>query len=116
MSEVNAKWDTKDAARKYNQKNRGTRKDRREKACIAKLLRHTPQGKSVLDLPCGTGRLTTFLTNLGYTVTAADCSEHMLDFARESFKGCRFRSTQSSLGSCCASQRFVCMPEAFPTL
>ena len=30
--------------------------------------------------------------------------------------GCRFRSTQSSLGSCCASQRFVCMPEAFPTL
>lgn len=61
-------------------------RDRREKACILKCLQAIPAGSRVLDLPCGTGRLTRELVSRGYTVTAADVSEAMLAHARENYQ------------------------------
>jgi len=60
-------------------------RDRREKACILECLNSIPSGSRVLDLPCGTGRMTRILVSRGYKVTAADVSEAMLDHARENF-------------------------------
>ena len=39
-------------------------------------------GAHVLDLPCGTGRLTSMLVTSGFRVTGADSSSHMVELAR----------------------------------
>jgi ubiquinone/menaquinone biosynthesis C-methylase UbiE len=73
-------------ANKYpSEYGRGWR-DRREKACILKCLEAIPAGSRVLDLPCGTGRLTRVLVERGYRVTAADVSEAMLAHARDNYE------------------------------
>ena len=77
------KFDSAEMASVYRRKFIGSPKDLREKACIREALRDVPPGARVLDLPCGTGRITTFLLGLGYRVVAADFSEHMLEQARE---------------------------------
>jgi len=61
-------------------------RDRRERACILQCLNAFPAGARVLDLPCGTGRLTRLLVERGYRVTGADVSEAMLAKARENYK------------------------------
>ncbi len=61
-------------------------RDRREKACIEQCLESIPTGSRVLDLPCGTGRLTRLLVSRGYRVTGADVSEAMLGHAREKYR------------------------------
>jgi len=48
-----------------------------------KALRGIAPDSRVLDLPCGTGRLTRLLLDQGFRVTAADVSEPMLDIARK---------------------------------
>jgi 2-polyprenyl-3-methyl-5-hydroxy-6-metoxy-1,4-benzoquinol methylase len=57
-------------------------RDRREKKCIMKALRNITPGSRLLDLPCGTGRLTRLLMDQGFRVTAADVSEAMVNNAR----------------------------------
>lgn len=76
-------FDGAEAAVRYRGRLDGTPRDRREKRCIAELLREVPQGAHVLDLPCGTGRLTTFLVERGYRVSAADSSADMARAASE---------------------------------
>jgi 2-polyprenyl-3-methyl-5-hydroxy-6-metoxy-1,4-benzoquinol methylase len=80
------RYTDKTAAAKYNTKNRGTSKDRLEKACITRALRDIPKGSHVLDLPCGAGRMSHFLFDMGFNVTGADYSEHMVEFAKECFE------------------------------
>ena len=46
------------------------------------LIRRYNQGSRALDFPCGTGRSTRFLRNLGLEVIGADISQAMLDQAR----------------------------------
>ena len=41
-----------------------------------------PQGASILDMGCGTGRHSVSLAEHGFTVTGVDLSEHMLEKAR----------------------------------
>jgi ubiquinone/menaquinone biosynthesis C-methylase UbiE len=74
------KYDTKQKAEKFASGVRGTRTDRREKRCVTKALAlaKVAAGASVLDLPCGTGRLLPLLKKLGYKVTAADVSAAMV--------------------------------------
>ena len=62
-------------------------RDRREQNCIARALRGITPGSRVLDLPCGTGRLTRILVDHGFRVTAADVSEAMLNTARANIAG-----------------------------
>jgi 2-polyprenyl-3-methyl-5-hydroxy-6-metoxy-1,4-benzoquinol methylase len=57
-------------------------RDRRERQCIIQALGGIAPGSRVLDLPCGTGRLTRLLVDQGFRVTGADVSEAMLACAR----------------------------------
>ena len=49
-----------------------------------------PQGKSYLDLACGTGRYTAQLQKKGLEVTGMDLSKALLDHARELYPALRF--------------------------
>lgn len=77
------KFDSAEMASTYRRKFAGTRKDQLEKACIRRALEGVVPGSRVLDLPCGTGRITTFLLSEGWRVHASDYSEHMIEQARE---------------------------------
>ena len=78
-----ARFDTDASARKYAAALVGTSTDRRERRCIARALAAVPAGAAVLDLPSGAGRLLPLLCGLGYRVTAADSSAHMIGQARQ---------------------------------
>jgi SAM-dependent methyltransferase len=49
---------------------------------LGKLVRHLPTNASLLDVPCGTGRIAQVLLDWGFRVTAADISEEMIQVAR----------------------------------
>ncbi len=55
-------------------------------AVFPRLFRFNVRGRRVLDLGCGTGRVTAKLVRLGGRVTAADFSEKMMDLARPRFR------------------------------
>ncbi|MBC7817465.1 MAG: class I SAM-dependent methyltransferase [Planctomycetaceae bacterium] len=61
-------------------------KDRAERASILSALAGVPAGAAVLDLPCGSGRLTSMLIERGYAVTAADSSPNMVARAQGSIQ------------------------------
>lgn len=61
---------------------KGQLTDRLEKRAIEKALRKTTLLNGlVLDIPCGTGRMTELLLNKGFEVVAADISEAMMAHA-----------------------------------
>lgn len=66
---------------------KGRMEDRLEKRAILSALRGVPSGARILDLPCGTGRITEFLLALGYKVVGADISEAMMAHARVKLAG-----------------------------
>jgi SAM-dependent methyltransferase len=72
-------------ADKYATEYSNRRRDRREKACIEACLDAISPGSKVLDLPCGTGRMTQILVERKYRVTAADASEAMLNRAKATY-------------------------------
>ena len=74
---------TKQLSAKYNAQYQNTQKDKKEKKCIEKALSDVTRGSLVLDLPCGTGRLSFFIQNLGFNVIGADYSDEMLKYAEE---------------------------------
>jgi SAM-dependent methyltransferase len=71
-------------ARTYALRVSGLDTDRREKKCILEALKLAgiPAGSSVLDCPCGPGRIIPILKKSGFTVTGADISPSMLQQAR----------------------------------
>jgi len=81
--EAVARFDTQAAAEKYARALPGTGTDRRERRCLTRALAGVRVGAEVLDLPCGTGRLLPLLCGLGYKVTGADSSAHMVEQARQ---------------------------------
>ncbi len=76
-----ARFDAANVASQYPPAYGNSFRERREVLCIQKSLRLVKAGGSVLDLPCGTGRLTPILCSAGFRVTAADASPHMLSLA-----------------------------------
>jgi len=80
------RFGSKNLADKYPSEYSNRWRDRREKACILECLDAIPTGSRVLDLPCGTGRMTRILVERGYQVTSADGSEAMLGHAKEKYK------------------------------
>jgi len=84
VREAMCHYDTKRAAKRFASKVPGTATDRREKKCVEKALdlANIPQGASVLDLPCGAGRLLPLLKKRGYKITGADVSASMVEEAR----------------------------------
>jgi ubiquinone/menaquinone biosynthesis C-methylase UbiE len=81
---IRERFDRRDVAAEYvKRKNRpDDRRNRREMTCIERALAGIEPGSRVLDLPTGAGRLVPMLLNRGYSVLAADYSEHMLVEAR----------------------------------
>jgi len=58
------------------------RRNRRKWAAIRKALAGADSVRSVLDLPCGTGRFTGHLVGEGYRVAGSDISVEMMGVAR----------------------------------
>ena len=77
------RFGTRAAAEKYNRALVGTKKHQREGAALEKVLDHIKPGSTVLDLPCGTGRLYPQLSRRDFVISCADSSGHMTDIARE---------------------------------
>lgn len=71
-------------AAKYPTAEKPSRRDLREWRCISRLLKGVLPSSSVLDLPCGAGRMTLRLLEAGFKVTAADTSRPMLQRAQAS--------------------------------
>ncbi|MGQ0613192.1 MAG: class I SAM-dependent methyltransferase [Planctomycetaceae bacterium] len=78
-------YDADRAARYAATKDRPTRANRAERALVARAFRHVPAGATVLDAPCGSGRLSAKLALMGYRVAAADVSPAMVELARARF-------------------------------
>jgi len=56
--------------------------DKLEKSAILRLLKKI-HCKNILDLPCGTGRITQFLLEHNYFVTGVDVSKDMIKLSKE---------------------------------
>ena len=54
-----------------------------EKNAILKALNVIPEGSKVIDVPCGTGRVTEWLLEKKYTVEGFDISNEMIDQAKD---------------------------------
>jgi SAM-dependent methyltransferase len=81
------RFDTARSAAKYPAAYGTKHRDVCEKRALERALGVIPRGASVLDLPCGTGRLTGILLDRGYRVTGADSSPNMVDRARSLWAG-----------------------------
>lgn len=62
---------------------RGRLVDALEKRAVRRALLYVPTSAFVLDLPCGTGRITQLILEDGYHAAGADISLEMLDQARK---------------------------------
>ncbi len=84
-SKIKNRFDRKEASSKYCRLT-GTGVDKREKRIVKRLL-ETVDGdivaRSILDMPCGTGRMFPFLSDLGFDVYSADSSPFMVEQAKE---------------------------------
>ncbi|MAT16137.1 MAG: hypothetical protein CMJ46_12810 [Planctomyces sp.] len=73
-------------ASKYPSEYKRTLRDWCEKNAIRDAVSDLEPGSRVLDLPCGTGRLTKLLTKAGFDVTGGDSSPHMVTLAHENWR------------------------------
>jgi len=73
----------------------GRRVDLREKQCVKDLLKDV-NGK-VLEVACGTGRITEFLLNEGFDVIGLDCSGEMLKIGKKKVNAQFFKSHASHI-------------------
>jgi 2-polyprenyl-3-methyl-5-hydroxy-6-metoxy-1,4-benzoquinol methylase len=71
---------TEEKARGYA--NRDARRNVPELKLVERAFRLIPRGR-VLDVPCGGGRVTVLLGQLGYEMSAADYSDPMREITRE---------------------------------
>lgn len=71
---------TEEKARGYA--NRDARRNVPELQLVERAFRLIPSGR-VLDVPCGGGRVTVLLSQLGYDMSAADYAEPMREITRE---------------------------------
>jgi SAM-dependent methyltransferase len=69
--------------------------DREEKEAVRKWIK---QSRVVLDVGCGTGRMTSFLSEMGFEVVGVDISKSMLDVAKSRVAGADLvRATANAL-------------------
>lgn len=88
---------------------RGRLVDWLEKRALSKALQLVPPAGRILDIPCGTGRITEFLLEKGHHVSGADISQAMLRVSAERLK------RAARLGGLCAldAERMPFRNEAF---
>lgn len=71
---------------RYQDDPRKAQRDAQTKRAIMETLARLPDVKRLLDLPCGTGRLSGMLVDAGYDYTGADLSPSMLEVSREKWR------------------------------
>lgn len=76
------KFDTDSEAKRYSLRHANSGKHKRELKCIKRALSDIKKNSLLLDLPCGAGRLSYVLNDLGYRVVGADYSTHMIHYAQ----------------------------------
>ena len=80
-------YQNKDVATNYDHERfaslAGQTFQRAELKTLEQIVQPLPPGGTLLDVPCGTGRIAEVLLNWGFQVTAADISNEMIDVARE---------------------------------
>jgi 2-polyprenyl-3-methyl-5-hydroxy-6-metoxy-1,4-benzoquinol methylase len=74
---------TPDYAQNYQVQD--AKKDAAERSLVLRAFQHVPPG-TVLDVPCGGGRVSQWLAQAGYTVSAGDLSDAMIEIARGNMK------------------------------
>jgi ubiquinone/menaquinone biosynthesis C-methylase UbiE len=62
--------------------NRSERRNKPEMALLGEALKILPAGSSVLDAPCGPGRVSQRLAEMGMQVTSVDISDPMIERTR----------------------------------
>jgi len=67
-------------ARKYM--NRKSRRHKAEITLVERAFSNIPTSNTVLDIPCGAGRITVLLARKGYRCTGAEIADAMIDIAR----------------------------------
>jgi ubiquinone/menaquinone biosynthesis C-methylase UbiE len=89
----NTGWKSAEVAERYDERRftsvGGRMYDRMEKRAIAACLDVAQQVapiEAMLDLACGTGRISEFLAARGYRLTCGDISDQMLDVAKRRLK------------------------------
>jgi len=88
IDEYRSRFQNAASARKYAHRfDRGARQriSRRESSTVAQILSRLPACASVLDVPCGAGRLLPALLEQGRRVLGIDVSPHLIEIARASF-------------------------------
>jgi SAM-dependent methyltransferase len=101
------RFDTERSAAKYPAAYGDGHRDRCERRALERALAAIPRGAEVLDLPCGTGRLTGILLDRGYVVTGADSSPAMVERARSLWAGHPVTfEVQNALGTSYQDGRF----------
>jgi 2-polyprenyl-3-methyl-5-hydroxy-6-metoxy-1,4-benzoquinol methylase len=71
------------AARYSQAKQESQARHRRECSLLERAVRDVQRPATLLDLPCGDGRMSVHLARLGFEVTAADVSPAMVELARQ---------------------------------
>jgi 2-polyprenyl-3-methyl-5-hydroxy-6-metoxy-1,4-benzoquinol methylase len=87
-------FDSREVASNYPAEYGQKFRERKERSCILKALEHVAPNSSILDLPCGTGRLTRILVEAGLEVTGADSSGHMVELARSNWQNYQTHNSQ----------------------
>lgn len=81
-----SKYDEADRARRYAHRN--ATRDQQEWRLLRRVLEQLPaQPRSALDIPCGAGRMTRRLVELGIPTRAADLSPAMCAITHEALAG-----------------------------
>lgn len=78
------KFNSDEKAKRYSTRHINSKKGARERSCIKKALSDVKKNALILDLPCGTGRLSYYLADLGFNIVGADYSTFMLHYAKQS--------------------------------
>jgi SAM-dependent methyltransferase len=78
-------YDEDQAARYAKSKLTNRRVHDAECRLAARALAGVDRSETIMDAPCGAGRMTTFLAELGFRPAAADVSPAMVDLARQNF-------------------------------
>ncbi len=91
VKEIKSGWQNSDVANTYNNKRfssiSGRLSDWLDKRAIKKSIASLPKTMRILDMPCGTGRISHCLLSLGYNkVTCADISDDMIQVASSMLK------------------------------
>ncbi|QKR00381.1 class I SAM-dependent methyltransferase [Metallosphaera tengchongensis] len=84
---------------------------------VKELIKRFNLGRSVLDVPCGVGRVSYFLSKEGFNVLGVDISDRMISLARKNVPDVSFlKGDMRKLGDIVGGQKFDVVLNLFNSL